>query len=135
MAVLTDDEVTKRVESPMNLFNRLRSTTKKENLIVSIPAAPSASDIIPDIDEKLTVGSSKSRALSVMNRALGRLDDPEIIAAIKIERLPGMIAQMATAIKGLEPEKDKSDDKVQFIIYQPTLMQETDYGPVIEVKE
>ena len=132
MAVLTDEDVIKRVESPMNLFNRLRSTTKKENLIVSIPKA---TDIIPDIDEKITISSSKSRALSVMNRALGRLDDAEVIANIRADKLPGMIAQMSTAIKGLEPEKDKEDNRVQFIVYSPTIMKEEDFGQVIEVKE
>lgn len=132
MAVLSDDDVIKRVESPMNLINRLRSTTKKENLIVSIPKAD---DLVPSLNEKLTVGSSKTRALSVMNRVLGRLDDQTTIDNIKPERLPAIVAQMATAIKGLEPEKDKEDNRVQFIVYSPTLMQESDYGPVIEVKE
>lgn len=135
MAVLSDEDVIKRVESPMNLINRLRSTTKKENLIVSIPVPPKANDIISNLDEKVTLGSSKTRALSVMNRVLGRLDDETTIANIKVERLPAIVAQMATAIKGLEPEKDKEDNRVQFVIYSPTIMKESDYGDFIEVKE
>ncbi len=135
MPVLSDEEVISRVESPMNLLNRLRSTTvrnsEKEQLIVSIP--PKLDDIMPEADEKLAVSSSRARAASVMNKALGRLDNE--IASIRGDRLPGVIAQMSNAIKNLEPEKEKEDNRVQFIVYTPTMMKEADFGQVIEVKE
>ena len=130
MAVLTDEEVTKRFESPMNLFHRLRSTTKKESLIVSIP--PKSSDIIPDLDRKIDLASSRTKALSIMNKVLTRLDDE--VEAIPTDKLPNTLKSIALAAKELQPE-DSKVNPVQFVIYTPQLMTEESLGQAIEVTE
>jgi hypothetical protein len=132
MAVITEEEVIRRVESPMNLFNRLRSTTKKDTQIVSIPA-PKSDELIPNLDDKIGVMNSKSKALLVMNKVLTRLDSE--IECIESKKLPSVVRDMASAIRALEPESTEKSNNVQFVIYQPTMMKETDYGAVIEAKD
>jgi hypothetical protein len=132
MAIISEAEVTSRYESPMNLFHRLRKSTETKTEIVSIPK-PSADQIIPDLDKKLEIAGSKSKALSVMNKVLSRLDNE--IEGIRTDRLPGVVAAMSNAIKAMEPEKDGDKSPVQFIIYSPTVMQEKDFGAPIEVTD
>jgi len=133
MAVLSEEAVAKRIESPLNLFNRLRSTTKKDTTIVSIPS-PKAEDLIPDLEKRIDVAGSKSKALSVMNKVLNRLDKE--LDCIESKKLPSVVRDMATAIRSMEPEQtDKNNNGVQFVIYQPMIMQEADFGEVIEVRE
>jgi hypothetical protein len=133
MAILADTEVVKRVESPLNLFNRLRKTTSDTKTVIPSIPSPKSDDLIPDLDKKLDIAGSKCKALSVMNKVLTRLENE--VEGIDTKRLPTVVAQMANALKSMEPDRAESDNRVQFVIYSPTVMTEADYGTPIEVTE
>lgn len=132
--VLEESDVISRVNSPLNLFNKLaalrESTRNSRAPIVSIP--PTAKEIIPNLDDKLTLHNVKGKAISIMNKCMDKLDDN--IELMPVKSLGNTVKQMGDAIKALEPEDKKEKLEVQFIVYQPELKKLQDFQ-VIEVSE
>ncbi len=126
--ILNDQEVTERMESPMNLFTRLRSATsnRNRNQIVSIP--PTSDEVIPDLDEKLSVGSIKMKASNIMVQAMEELKTriPEVTKASELARIAGEMNKIVTA----ESEEKDKDNRPQFILYQPVMNQENKYETI-----
>lgn len=55
--LLSDDEIRERIESPLNLLNRLKSSlgASRHHLTTQIPSIPpKSSDIIDDLEEKIS---------------------------------------------------------------------------------
>ena len=127
--ILNDQEVTERMESPMNLHNRLRALTAQRNSKFSaIPSIPTAKDIIPDVDEKLAFGGLKSKASSVMLKAINELD-ARISETTKITDLARVAGEMNKIVTAETEEKDK-DNRPQFILYAPQINQENNYETI-----
>lgn len=126
--ILPEEEVKERMESPMNLLNRLKSITSphssKSPTHPGLP--PKSDDIIPDINEKIAFGSVKSKAMGIMADAMNELKHriPEVH---KPESLARIAAEMGKVVGSME-EKDNADKRVgQIIIYAPTIMQEREF--------
>ncbi len=79
----------------------------------------------------------QNRALSKLKRALHHITDDKLENA-KVRDLAGIARDMATVVKTMEPESDKSKEggepKPQFIIYAPQIKKEESYD-VIYAKE
>lgn len=132
--LVAEAEVIQRVESPLNLLNRLRelSHTSHKTPIPTIPP-PKTEDLIPNIDEKLATKNSQDKALSVMNKALHKLDMH--VEELEPKRLTAIIRDMSQTIKNLEPERDTIlDNKIQVVVYSPRQSSEEEFE-VIESKE
>ena len=130
--LLTDSEVKERIESPMNLLNRLRSATNLASLSPCLP--PSSKDIIENLEEKIGFGSIKSKATNIMSAALDELRSriPEVQ---KPEKLASIAAEMSKVVNGVNNNKIEDNRKIaQVIIYAPQILSESAFD-VIEVNE
>ncbi len=95
--ILTDEQVQEKIESPLNLLNRLRKTT--EIKIPSLPA-PKSSDLIPDLDDKVKHGTIRSKAADIMHAALGEL--ALSVTSVKPEKLAQIIREMNQVVTSRE---------------------------------
>ncbi len=127
--ILTDDEIKERVESPLNLLNRLRSTTRS----VTHPSLPAArsNDIIDDLDDKIKIGGVRNKAAVIMAGALAELELrlPDIQ---KPERLAQIAVEMNKVLQTRQDEQ--KNPTAQIIVYAPQVREES-YYETIEVKE
>ena len=125
--LLTDAELTERIESPLNLLNRLREVTRHKSNIVSIP--PTSTEVIKDLDSKLAFGSIKSKAADIMTKALAELENrlPEV-------QKPRELAAVAeTMNKIVTVQEQKNADKPNFgqvIIYSPQFVEENNFETI-----
>jgi len=107
--ILNETEVTERMNSPINLLNRLRTITNKhtkENQIVSIP--PTATEVILDLEDKLAYGSIKSKAAGIMIAAMDELKS-KIQEVQKPEQL-ARVAESMSKIVNAENENKRGDE-------------------------
>lgn len=135
--ILPEAEVKERYESPLNLLNRLKSQlssphSKKSNLIVSIP--PTSSEVIDNLDEKLSSGGLKSKAAAIMSTCLDELKS-RVREIEKPERLASIAAEMNKVVTAENKNNDRdSSDKPQIIVYAPSIISEEHFETVY-VKE
>ena len=129
--ILDEIEVKERLESPLNLMNRLKSLTShksNENIIPSSP--PSSEQIIEDLEEKLAFGSIKSKAASIMISAMDelKLRLPEVE---KPEKLAAIAAEMSKVVTAQNDKSNKEGNRNnQFIIYSPSFINEEHFETI-----
>jgi hypothetical protein len=129
--ILHEAEIQERLESPLNLLNRLKSsiTPKSHPHIVSIP---DSKEIIPDLDDKIKFGSAKSKAMNVMNLALDELDRK--IPELKPRELANVASSMAKVIDSTQVRNENQPRQAIVIINSPALVSE-DMFETIDVSE
>lgn len=125
--ILTEEEVTERIESPANLLNRLKARLNPHEKKIQHPAfpVPRADDIIPNIDEKISLGSTKSKAMAIMNEAMDelRVRLPEVQ---RPEKLAAIAAEMNKVITA--QNQINNDNRVgQIIVYSPRILAEENF--------
>lgn len=124
--LLSNEEIQERIESPMNLLNRLRTATRSDS--PSMP--PKSEDIIDDMDEKIQIGSIRSKSAAIMATALDTLKLK--LDELKPEKLVTVAAEMN---KIVQSRVEQSSQKVaQVIVYAPQIREEAAYE-VVTVKE
>lgn len=142
--LLTDNEITERINSPLNLLNRLRHTGKSEKpyLNPSNIYGVKTEQLIPDVEtqisEQIKAKAEASPRTAVADAAL----DLAIKAAKKLDlvieteekpsRLAGIIRDMSQVVKNTEIEDPNRRSNVQFIFHVPEQKKEQDYE-VIDV--
>lgn len=122
--LLTDDEIQERLESPINLMNRLRNATRaKQTDIPSLPP-PTTKDIGLDVETKIDQTKLRERAARVMSTALKELE----IQIPNVQK-PEKLAQIATEMnKVLNSTQDKDKNPpAQIIVYAPQVIQENHF--------
>jgi hypothetical protein len=128
--ILNDEEVKERMESPINLMNRLKNVSKARQ-IPSMPEykPPSSKDLIPDLDDKLADGTLRSKAAGIASAALSELSlrIPEIQ---KPEKLAQIAAEM-NKILMTRQDRDDDDKRPQVIVYAPQVTHESHYESVV----
>ncbi len=124
--ILNEQEVTERMESPINLINRLRSMGSKDK--ISIPSIPTSSDVIKDIDEKIAFGGLKSKASTIMMKALNELD-LKVSDTTKVSDLTKIAAEMNRIVTA-ENENKTDENKPQIVFYAPQFNQENNYETI-----
>jgi hypothetical protein len=120
--LLSEDDLQERLESPLNLLNRLRNVTSPAN-IPSLP--PSSKDLGLDktIDEKLAVGKLRETAAGVMSSALAELKVR--IGDVSKPRELAMIAKEMNAI--VQSRENENRIPPQIIVYAPQVIQENHF--------
>lgn len=123
--ILSDEEVQERVQSPLNLLNRLRSVTSQAN---SPCMPPKASDLIPDLEDKIAIKDVRKQAAAIMSKALTELDSrlPEV-------HKPEKVAQIAAEMNKILMTRDEKDEKkiAQIIVYAPQIVQESTFETIV----
>lgn len=132
--ILNESEVIERLESPLNLMNRLRDLSSDKNSKssrVSIPSLPpKSSEVIDNLDEKLAYGSIKSKAAGIMVSALDELKArlPEVT---KAKELSSVAEQMNKIITVQNEKGSDGNFKIgQVIIYAPQVISEDNYDVI-----
>jgi hypothetical protein len=124
--LLTDEEITSRIESPMNLLNRLRNETKKV-VSPSLPN-PKAEDIIPELDQKL-IGNARQQAASILDATLKELKQriPDIQKPEKLAQIADQMNKILTS----RPEKENEKNGPSIIVYAPQTLTEAHFETVV----
>lgn len=130
--ILEESELMERMESPLNLLNRLKSSlagsADKKNII---PSIPSSSELVDNIEDKLKIGSLKSRAAAIMSTSLDLIQ--EKLIDVKPERLVNIVDSMNKVITA-ETDKNRGLEKPQIVVYCPQFVEEANFETVY-VKE
>ena len=128
--LLTDEEIQERLESPMNLLNRLKTATTPKTGIPTMPPVTSE-DIKLDIPGKLAANGLRDTAARVMGKALKELE----VQLPNVQK-PEKLAQIATEMnKVLNATQDKDKNPpAQIIVYAPQVIQEN-YFQELTLKE
>lgn len=124
--LLSDEEIQERIESPMNLLNRLRQESTPNSRQTNIPGLPpSTKDLGLDdkIDSKLAVGKLRETAAEVMATALR-----ELKIQIPNVQKPEKLAQIAREMNSvLQSRPDEGKVPPQIIVYAPQVIQENHF--------
>lgn len=135
--LLNDDEIKERIESPLNLLNRLKSSLTKvtKHSPPPIPAIPpSADQIIPDLEDKIANTTAKSKDMGIMISAMNELRErlPEVS---KPETLANIAFSMSKVIATQNENKyGHSAISSQIIVYAPQV-KTLDNFEIIDVQE
>ena len=119
--IISDIEATERYESPLNLLNRLKSCSQSPANHPAIP--PTSEAIIDDLQGKLNTGSSKSKALNLMNAAIDelRVRLPEVSRPEKLASIAADMSKIVTA----QVIKNENNNRIgQIIVYAPKIVTE-----------
>lgn len=135
--LLNDDEIQERIESPLNLLNRLKSSLGKAISphqaphIPSIP--PKSSDIIDDLENKISNSSVRSKAVGILNAAMDELKNriPEVH---KPEKLAAIATEMSKVISNQDNRNQGDKAQAQIIVYAPRVQNIENYQ-ILDVAE
>ena len=143
--LLSDDEVEERMESPFNLINRLRDSLDKATNPFIIPTStqtpaqipslpPSSTDLIDDLDAKISNSAARMKASNIMLLAMDELKD-RISTVSDPTKLSHIAERMSVIVSRVEPRVTSSESHgSQIIIYAPRI-QSIDNYEIIDVKE
>lgn len=123
--LLTDDDIQERIESPLNLLNRLRNASRAHSPSLPIPKS---GDLIPDLDERLGP-DTKKQAAKIMGMALKELE-MRIPDVQKPEKLAAIAESMNKVVMARE-DKDKDKNAPQVIVYAPQVIQESHFETIV----
>lgn len=121
--LLTDEDIQERIESPLNLLNRLRNVTQPRTGIPSLPP-PTTKDIGLDVEGKLAAGKLRDNAAEIMGLALEELKFriPEVQ---KAEKLAQIAVEMNKVLTSRQDEN--KNPSAQIIVYAPQVIQENHF--------
>jgi hypothetical protein len=137
--LIEDEELKRRIESPSNLLNRLKTiTTSRDRTsslpVINIPALPpSADEVIDDIEKKITIGSIKGKAMGIMSLALDELQAklPEVG---KPDKLAKIASDMSKIYDSVENRNAPQVQAAQIIIYAPQIVSEDTFN-IVEMSD
>lgn len=135
--ILNDEEIAERIESPLNLLNRLKSSLGRvivphsHSQIPSLP--PSASDIIENLEDKISNSTVRSRAIGILTAAMDELKIriPEVQ---KPEKLAAIAAEMSKVISHQDNRNQGDKPLSQIIVYAPQVQNIENYQ-ILDVSE
>lgn len=140
--ILSDDEVKERIESPINLLNRLRTTLDRavdgvthnpHSIVPQLP--PKAEDLIPDLEEKIQNKQARGKAISIMTAAMDELK-VRMPTIQKAETLASIAYNMSRVVASQDDNAHHRSgiNTAQIIVYAPQV-QSLDNFDIIDVKE
>lgn len=139
--ILSDSEVTERLESPDNLINRLRSGmfsgASRQNKIIPIPSLPpiediSSSELIDDLEDKLKAGQVRSKATALLVDAIDELK-LRLTEVTKPKELSSIASDMSKILvnhKTITQKESTEGPQVQVIVYTPRINNESHYNVI-----
>lgn len=141
--ILDKNEIDARLDSPLNLLNRLRKLTSVENKIVTIPDGVGRADsndsrnqhpsLPPDIDElvdnvqdKLATAKCYSGAKEVLAKSINRLNErlEEVDSPVQLSRIA---TDMGKIVNGFDENKKEKVSNIIPIIYRPVMLTEQSF--------
>lgn len=128
--LLSETELKARIESPLNLLNRLRLETSSKSKSVSIPCIPpTAEELINDLDKKLDTSTARSKATELMSACLDELKVrlPEIA---KPKELAEVAERMSKIVNAPAVRLEDNRKQAQIIIYSPRIVDDAQYEVV-----
>jgi len=133
--ILNDEEIKERIESPLNLLNRLRSAITPHNSSTqqSPCLPPKSSDIIEDLEDKIANTTMRSKAVGILNAAMDELK-VRIPEVQKPEKLAAIAAEMSKVISNQDNRGQGDKQLSQIIVYAPQVQSLENYE-IIDVGE
>jgi hypothetical protein len=135
--LLSDDEIQERIESPLNLLNRLKSSLGKAINSHSFPQIPSlppkSSDIIDDLEDKISNSSVRSKAVGILNAAMDELK-VRIPEVQKAEKLAAIATEMSKVISNQDNRNQGDKTLAQIIVYAPQVQNIENYE-IVDIAE
>lgn len=133
--LLNDDEIKERIESPINLLNRLKTSLTKTVGSVRIPSMPpKAEDVITDLEDKIANTTIKTKTKSILAKALTELES-RITEVQKPERLASIAREMGQLNANQEDSRrNHGTINSQIIVYAPQV-QNLENFEIIDVTE
>jgi hypothetical protein len=158
--IINDKDAAARLNSPMNLINRLRTSTSERknamNLFIPRSAASESSetpasnssltkreeepeirlnDLIENHDSKIQLGLAHDGALRLLNNSIKALEIK--LEDVKADKLPSVIAAASKTVESIRRERNEAakndkDQEVHFHFYTPEQRKVADFE-VIEV--
>lgn len=129
--LLTDEELQERLESPMNLLNRLKNVTSPSASRSSgIPTMPpvTSEDIKLDIPGKLAATNLRDTAARVMGKALQELEI-QLPSVQKPEKLAHIAAEMNKVLNATND--NNKNPPAQIVVYAPQVIQENHFQELV----
>lgn len=124
--LLSDEDVQERLESPLNLLNRLRNATTARATSPCLP--PTTKDLDLNVDEKLAVGKLRETAAGIMALSLEQLKQriPEI-------QKPEKLAQISSEMNKIVQSREADEKRLpgQIIVYAPQVINENHFEEII----
>jgi hypothetical protein len=135
--LLNDDEIKQRIESPINLLNRLRDSLNRASPPTSSSSPclpPKAEDVVANLEEKLINSTAKAKATSLMIEAMDEMKGR--LCQVKPEKLADIAYNMARVVQNQEQNRHNHGDKSlsQIIVYAPQV-QKIEEFEIIDVVE
>lgn len=136
--ILDDTEVVTRLNSPLNLLNRLKNASSKNDAmstfgvekntdktsIVTLP--PSVDELVDSLEDKLSESSLVSKASNVISAALD-----ELLPRLGEVSKPRDLAQIAANVRRVIGDKrGQSEGNKNVIIYKPVIVNESHFEVV-----
>lgn len=143
--IMTNDEISARLDSPLNLINRLKELEVKVPEIVSLPVAkqqskvavvglPSIEDLIDNPEDRIKLAGIKTRATDALSSTVeliaARVADTE-----KPEKLSKIATDMMKVIDTINGDRRESHANRPIVVFTPMLVSEMSFGPIIHVNE
>ncbi len=130
--ILNDSEIEARLESPLNLINKLRSHTSKTNAMnvfgvkdtqpdSSPVMPPSVDDLIIDVESKIKLGGLNRKALDVLDVCLDELK-VRLPEASKPENLSRIASDMGKITASIRDSHRDTTNTVQVLVYAPQII-------------
>ena len=146
--IMTDDEVQIRLDSPLNLINRLRELEVRTPEIVSLPEyekhtkvavpglneLPSIEDLIDNPEDRINLAGIKTASINTLRHTVellsARVGDTE-----KPEKLCKIATDMIKVIDTINGDRREHHGNRPVVIFKPMIVNEAIFGPVIHVNE
>lgn len=127
--LLTEEEVNVRLESPLNLMNRLQKATEKPELNLFTP--PSIEELVDNLEDKLHLGNSHSSALKVLDDSV-RMLGQRLCEVDKAKDLSRIATDMSKVVNSIDEIRNGRNNirQGQITIWQPVIMNETHYETI-----
>jgi hypothetical protein len=122
---MSDEQVELRINSPLNLLNRLRALSPS----VSPCLPPRAEDIVPNLNEKLSKKNLEHSAGEILGECLTELRNR--VAEIRPAQIANVARQMSGIISDLNDRNGNSvNNGIQVVVYAPKTLDESDFDVV-----
>lgn len=130
--ILSEAEINERMNSPLNLLNRLKAVTSKPNSgAMDIFMPPRIDDLIESAEDKIRLASSRTKALEVIDDAvkalhqrLDEVDKPKDLSKIATD-----MARVVSTVNDVKNGNNNNSGK-QLVIWQPVIVQENHYETI-----
>lgn len=132
--ILAEEELQERIESPLNLLNRLRNRMtprSSHSIIPSLP--PTSNEIIENLEEKINYGSAKSKAAAIMTLAMDELKT-KLNEVTRPKELAAIAESMGKIIANTQVRHEDNKTQAQIIVYAPMIVNEDHYD-IVDVRE